>query len=198
MNIGIDLDGVVYNSENWLMAYAEINDIKNKGRGVQDPLTNDIKRRYGMSEKEAQEFRLKVIPLQISLSPLMPFARECLEFLKSLGHKIIFITSRGGVSLEHIHLTKKRLKEDNISYDNICFAIDKSKLEYCLENKIDIMIDDTSSILNNLSRNNVRCLQFINGNVEKNVDERVKKVYNWGDVVREIVDIERRKNEIQF
>lgn len=186
MRIGVDLDGVIYNSENWFMAMAEFYDIQKNGKGIVDRTTSDIQKRYGMSDDEVYEFRKKQNPSQILLSPLMPLAIDALKFLKEQGHQIIIITSRGKFFNEHIDLTLQKLKQDKIIFDEIYFS-KNSKLSFCQEKKIDVMIDDSYKIANELAKNNIKCIQFKADSTKKVKHHNVKIAYNWGDVIRLIL-----------
>lgn len=186
MNIGIDLDGVVYNSENWMMSMAEI--VLGHGCGIKiaDKSTNDIKLRYNLSDEQALLFRKKYCPLQIKESPLMPLARECMEKLKENGNNLIIITGRGAVNKEDKALTEERLKRDAIPYDKLIFS-DGGKLSSCIKEKIDIMIDDSYPVINQLAENNIKCLQLCDTTLRKSRHKNAKSVYNWGEILQEII-----------
>lgn len=194
MNIGIDLDGVVYNSENWFMAFGEVYDINNNGKGIVDSTTNNFQKRYGLSYEKAKEIRLKYLPIQMKESPLMPFVKEVLRLLKQ-NHKLYIITSRGSMSNEHIEITKQKLKEDKIDVDEVIFS-QESKLNICRQKKIDLMIDDGFNVVKELSENNIKCLQFNADNTKCVTNENVIIVHNWGEVYRQITILDKEsKNE---
>lgn len=183
MRIGVDLDGVIYNSENWFMAMAEFYDIQKNGNGIVDSSTNDVQKRYGLSDEEALQFRKKQNPMQILTSPLMPLVKEALSYLKEQGHQIIIITSRGKIFNEHIKLTTKKLKKDKIIFDELYFS-KSSKLSLCQEKNIDVMIDDSFQIVDELAKNNIKCIQFKADQTKQAEHQNVKIAYNWGEVIR--------------
>lgn len=191
LNIGIDLDGVIYNSELWLQAFAEIFDFENNGKGVVDSTENSIDKRFGWDAERTRNFRLKYLPLQMQECSLMPYAKETLQKLKDRGHKITIITSRGIYDESHIKITKKRLKKDKMPFNEIYFT-KENKLQICKDKQIDVMIDDTPSIIEKLSGSGIRCLYFKNGNTKDILNGNVTTVFNFGDVFREICSLERQ------
>ena len=186
MRIGIDLDGVLYNSENWNMAFAEHYDILTSGQGVVDPTTKNIQKRYGWSDEKVLEFRAKYIPDQITKSPLMPYAIEAIKYLHKLGHEIIIITSRGLVCESHKELTKEQLLKDNVYFDDLHFA-PYSKLKIVQHLNIDIMIDDNASVVTELASNNIKCLQFKSDNTKSVIAPNIEIVFNWGEVLQKLI-----------
>ncbi len=192
MIIGIDLDGVVYNSEFWMQAFAEIFDIENGGNGIVDSSENSISKRYGWDDEFARKFRLKYLPIQMKECPLMPYAKETLQKLKDNGHKIIIVTSRGSVDKSHIEITQNRLKKDKIPFDELYFS-KENKVTICKNKGIDIMVDDTPTIIEQLANENIKCLYFKNGNTRDITNNNVKTVLNFGEVFRQIYNLEKQK-----
>ncbi len=190
MIIGIDLDGVIYNSEFWLQAFTEIFDIENGGNGILEPSENSINKRYGWDDEFAKDFRLKYLPVQMKECPIMPYAKETLQKLKDRGHKIMIITSRGSVDESHIGITKDRLSKDEIPFDELYFS-KENKVNICKNKCIDIMVDDTPSVIEQLANENIKCLYFKNGPTKQIEHYNVKTVYNFGDVFRQIYNLEK-------
>lgn len=189
MNIGIDLDGVVYNSENWFMAFAEIYDIEHNKKGIVNKNENHFQIRYGLTDEQTKEMRLKYLPVQMRESPLMPYAKDTLALL-SKKHNTMFITSRGTVDASHIEITKERLKQDNLDGYKIIFS-KNSKVQVCKENQIDIMVDDSYNVVKELAENGITCLQFITDNNKMVEYSNVVPVYNWGEIYRIISEIDK-------
>lgn len=190
MIIGIDLDGVIYNSEFWLQAFTEIFDVENEGNGILEPSENSISKRYGWDDEFAKDFRLKYLPVQMKECPIMPYAKETLQKLKDRGHKIIIITSRGSVDESHIGITKDRLSKDKIPFDELYFS-KENKVNICKNKCIDIMVDDTPIVIEQLANENIKCLYFKNGPTKQIEHYNVKTVYNFGDVFRQIYNLEK-------
>lgn len=193
MNIGVDLDGVVYNSELWLQAAAEIYNTKFLGaKPIVNIAENSISKRYDWSDEFAKRFRLKYLSLQIMHSELQPLSKQTLEMLLKENHQIFLITSRGTISEIHKDLTFKRLQEDKIPYTDIYFT-QQSKVDICKEKHIEVMIDDTPQVIYDLINNDITCLYFKNGDTVDIFNDKVNCVKNWGDVYSSIAKISGTK-----
>lgn len=76
-------------------------------------------------------------------------AREFIEKLKNEGHELVIITSRTSwdceikAGEENIkNMTREWVKKNNLLVDDIVFCKTGSKSKYCIDNNIDVMIDD--------------------------------------------------------
>lgn len=141
MRIGIDIDDTVTNTWNDLIPYYSLwfnipeNDLK-KSKPYYDP----IKYLYTLDE-----FYEEVLPLYEGIVPYVSLrknAKMVINKLHNLGHKIIFISARGKGYIDSYSLTKDYLDKNGIYYDKIIVGIeDKGKV--CLDEKIDLFIDDS-------------------------------------------------------
>ena len=178
MVIGIDLDGVVYQTENWFRDYSEQYN-KLIGGKVIRPDELKISDRYDWEKEDLWQFLNDCFYEVEQNAPLYPKAKEIIDKLKK-DNKIVFITNRGRISEEEIKLTLERLGEDNIPYDNIIFK-QKSKLQACLDNNVDLMIDDYYKVIDELSDNGIRCLYFRDKR-NKSSKNNVLEVYSWTEI----------------
>ena len=96
MKIGIDLDGVVIDSEEVFRIYEEIFDIDIlKGHNLIDREEPKFQKRYNWSKEQEKEF-INNYFLQISKeSNLMPGFISIYNLLKKKNHQFIVITARG-------------------------------------------------------------------------------------------------------
>ena len=76
------------------------------------------------------------------------------------------------------------LKHQNIAYDKIIFT-KGSKLPYCLENNIDVMIEDSPRNILDIS-SKVPVLCFDNQYNEKMDGENITRVYSWYDILKKL------------
>jgi len=68
--------------------------------------------------------------------------------LKENGHKLIIISSRGYDNVKMQKIAKEKLKKENLKFDKYYLkALDK--LQICIKEKIDLMIDDSYLICKN-------------------------------------------------
>ena len=90
--------------------------------------------------------------------PVKRFASEVIKKLKQEGHEIYIITARGHDAYVSEKDKKKSnkmlikwLKSNKIKYDRLVFTGD-DKLDYCLGNNIDVMIEDCPKNIRQISK----------------------------------------------
>ena len=187
MKIGIDLDGVVIDSETTFRTYEEIFDIDIlKGNHLIHKEEPKFQARYNWTEEQEKEFIEKYF-LRISKeSNLMSGFKRVYHLLKEQGHEFIVITARGGYIEEMKNDAIRLLEENAIKFDQYYWKV-KDKVEICKKEKIEIMIDDDWRIIKNLVENQVRTLYFRDTNLVKLEESKyLKEVNNWGDIYRVI------------
>ena len=182
MKIGIDLDGVVFNSEALWAVYGELYDYKelNKNSLIKrdEPRVQD---KYQWNNEETQKYFDKYI--DIDNFDFVPGAKEVINLLKQEGYELIAITARNDYCHGKEYALKK-LQEAGISFDKMYFG-EKDKLNTCLREKIDYMIDDNYHICKNLSNNGIKTLYFHSlGRVHLQNNKNIYEVYNWGEIYR--------------
>ena len=92
MTIGIDLDGVLFDSESFYRSYAELFDIKLNREGSHDESELSIEQKYNWSAEEFQQFLDECMQHVTEDAPLKPYAKEVINLLKSRGHRLVIIT----------------------------------------------------------------------------------------------------------
>ena len=183
MKIGIDLDGVVIDSEATFRTYEEIFDIDTvKGNNLINREEPKFQARYNWNEEQKQEFIEKYFLTVSKESNLMSGFIGVYNLLKKQGHKFVVITARGGFVKEMKDDAIRLLEENNIDFDKYYWKID-DKLEVCKNENVDIMIDDDWRIINKLAKNNIKTLYFRDTNLVKLEENKyIKEVNNWGDI----------------
>lgn len=187
MKIGIDLDGVVIDSETTFRTYEEIFDIDIlNGNNLINREEPKFQARYNWTKEQEKEFIEKYF-LKISKeSNLMSGFMATYELLKQQGHEFVVITARGGFIKEMKDDAIRLLNENNIKFDKYYWHID-DKLEICQKENVDIMIDDDWKIIKKLAENKIKTLYFRDTNLMKlEENEYIKEVNNWGDIYRYI------------
>ena len=193
MKIGIDLDGVLFNSEIYFATYGELYDIKIGGKGKIDPEKMKASRIYGWDEETKKDFIDSCLFEVEENAPLMPYSKEVLQFLHNEGHELIIITSRGLLRSGEIELTKKRLQKENLKFDKEFYAV-SDKSEVCEKEKIDLMIEDYCEYIEAIASKNIKCLQF-NGPLYRECNSPyVTVVNNWGEILRYIKNLNDQNN----
>ncbi len=157
MNIGIDIDGVLTNLEDYIETVGKKYMIENN-LGFDDTMnTNTI---YGFLSKEDshQFWDMHWEKYATTIKPRKN-ASKVIKKLKNNENKIIIITARTYDSQIVKHGVKRQknmeeliikwLDKNSIKYDKIVFS-NLNKLKDCLDNKIDIMIEDSVSNIEQL------------------------------------------------
>lgn len=187
MKIGIDLDGVVIDSETTFRTYEEIFDIDIlKGNNLINRKEPKFQARYNWSSNQEKEFIEKYFLKVSRESGLMSGFIATYDLLKKQGHEFVVITARGGYVKEMKDDAIRLLEENNIKFDKYYWNVE-DKLEICKKEKVDIMIDDDWNIIKKIAENKIRTLYFRDTNLmilEEN--KYIKEVNNWGEIYRYI------------
>ena len=132
MRIGIDLDGVIFDSEKLYRVYSELFDTcELKRNSIIDEQELKFQKRYNWTEEEKDLFIKKYHKKIVEESNFMPGVIEVLKMLKDEGNKFILITARGGISKEMIPITEKRLKDKHLD-----FLIENNLYDYVISSKL--------------------------------------------------------------
>ena len=195
MKIGIDLDGVVIDSETTFRTYEELYEISIlKQNNLVNREEPKFQSRYNWTKEQQKEFTDKFF-VQISKeSNLMSGFISAYRYLKEQGHEFVVITARGltpdgNFMKEMEDYAKRVLEEGNIFFDKYYWG-QENKLNVCQKENIDIMIDDDWRIIEKLASNNIKTLYFRDTNLKKLEESTfIKEVNNWGDICRYISEI---------
>lgn len=192
MKIGIDLDGVVINSEQTFRVFEEIYDVDTlKGNNLIDIEEPKFQSRYNWTKEQEEVFIKKYFMKVSKESTLMAGFKEVYNLLKNQGYEFVVITARGNFIEEMKDDAERLLEENNLYFDKYFWKVD-DKLEICKNENIDIMIDDDWRIIKKLAENNIKTLYFRDTNLKVlEENEYIKEVNNWGQVYRFIKDINK-------
>lgn len=195
MRIGIDLDGVVFDSETTIRTYLEIFAIENlEGSPIVDRTEPKSYKRYNWTQEEQQEFINKYMLQASSESGLMSGFLAVYKRLKELGCEFVAITARGGYFPEMRYDAERLLKENNIEFDAYHWRI-HDKLEVCKQENVDIMIDDDHDMISQVTKGGIKALYFRDTGMKKLDDNPlVTEVNNWGDIYRVLLPMIRNSN----
>ena len=99
MRIGLDIDGVIIDSERSFEVNAVLYSLENFGedRIINKELCHVENRHAWPKEYEEKWFAEKMLPLAENAN-FMPGALEVIQLLKQKGHEIIIVTARGSIS----------------------------------------------------------------------------------------------------
>ncbi len=191
MKIGIDLDGVVIDSETTFRTYEEIYDIDTlKDNNLINKEEPKFQARYNWTNEQEKEFIKKYFLKVSKESNLMSGFIGVYNLLKDQNHEFVVITARGGFVKKMKDDAIRLLEENNINFDKYYWQVD-DKLEICKNENVDIMIDDDWRIVKKLADNSIKTLYFRDTNLVKlEENEYIKEVNNWGEIYRYIKEIQ--------
>ncbi len=191
MRIGIDIDGVLTNIEQFSLDYftkycVEHNIDYKIGKPCYE--LNEI---FNVDEKITDDFWTEFIFYYAENEKPRVFAKEVIDELKKSGHEIYILTARW-LTNKNDELGKKMrqtvetwLKKNNIYYDKLIFskADMEKKVDEIREYKIDLMIEDNPSNIKELAE----LTKIICYNTTYNLECRGKNItrcYSWYDILK--------------
>ena len=193
MRIGIDLDGVVFDSEKEFRVYSELYDmIDLKQNSKKDNRELKFQKRFNWTEEQIQGFLKKYHKQVIVESNYMPGVKRVLKLLKNDGHKLILITARGGLNKDMIKVTEERLKHEGMNIFDKYYWATENKDEVCVKENIDIMIDDSYDKCESIAKSKIKTIYLKDApsyDLEEN--DYIKVLYNWGEIYRYIKELEK-------
>ena len=190
MKIGVDLDGVVFNTEMLWSVYAELYDILElKRNSLVHADETRVQEKYDWSCEEESTYFDKYV--YIDKFDMIPGAKEVLDLLKKDGCELVLITARGKTNPKMKDWALEKLDNEGIKFDKYYFCQTK-KVDVCLEEKIDIMIDDNYNICKQMSNQGIKTLYFHSLNRKHIIDdENIHEVYDWGEIYRYIHELNK-------
>lgn len=182
--IALDLDGVVFDSENLYRVYTEVYDIDiNKSNNVIDNTKRIFQKRYNWDEKEFQDFYSKYAPTVLENANIMTGAEIVIPKLMEY-FEVIIVTSRSDDEIKYAIDKFNKVNLSNVKiYNN-----EHKKIEKYLKEKVDYIIDDDDEICLNAANNSINALYFKNNASQKlEENEYIKNVNNWGEIYKYIM-----------
>lgn len=185
MRIGIDIDGVLTDIEQWQLDYggkffSKIN------KSVVNKDGYEISEIFNISDDLDSEFWNEYLYEYVTKEPSRKFADEVIKKLKDDGNEIYIITARYLTDRDNEDGKRMRnivvewLKQQNIIYDEIVFA-PEDKLKVCLENSIDVMIEDKVGNIEKISTK-LPVICFHAGYNKHCKNDNIYRAYNWYDI----------------
>lgn len=182
MVIAIDLDGVVFDTEDYFRTYSQLYDFNLVKNGLIDSQEMDVHKRYGWDNSVADDFYSKYTEFVLNVAPIKPGAKYVIEELKKQGHKLVCVTLRGYYRQCEIDITEKRLKDANIIFDKIYYK-EYNKVETCKLENVDFVIEDSAKNIQSLIKEKIRCLHFKAAGLKSVKSEYVTEVQNWAQIL---------------
>lgn len=186
MRIGIDIDGVLTDMERWQLDYGSKYYYEKYNKKIANPKGYDTSEVFDVSIEAENKWWFDEIR-EYMKEPARKFAGEVINKLKDEGNEIYIITARSS-DLTYTDITTEEmqegvrtwLKDNGIIYDNLIFS-PEDKLEICLENKIDLMIEDRPANINQISTK-IPVICYNAGYNENCIGENITRCYSWYDI----------------
>lgn len=197
MRIGIDIDNCISNFNDILLKEYLKHDKELRNTGIINE--NPEYLRKGMfdwtDEEENSFYNANIENFAKKLKPIED-SSYYIKKLKEDGHEIYIITGRNNGEYKNPYeLTVEWLNKYDIIYDKLILtdAYDKhSKTIVCLENNIDLMIEDSTRISLDLTNNGIKVFTM---NTRYNQQEQsLDKVSKWKEIYERISKINKKEN----
>lgn len=193
MKIGIDLDGVVIDSERQFRNAAELYDIfELKRNSIIDESELLIQNKYNWTKEEFQEFAEKFFVECTRRSNIMPGAKEVIELLRKDGHELIVITARGHDFSAMRQEGEKILDRAGITFDKYYWGID-DKVKIGKQEGIDLMIEDSIHNCKKFADAGIKSIYLRDSNMKHAENAIIKECFIWADIYRYIMELEKNK-----
>lgn len=196
MRIGIDIDGVITNIEQFVMNYMSKYCVENNIDYSIGNSNYDYCKTFHISKEVENDFWSIYLEKYAINEKARPFAAEMISKLKEDGHEIYIITARWGTNRDDEsgnrmrEIVKNWLYENKIVYDKLVFskASKERKTQEIVEHKIDLMIEDSPNNINELAN----IIPVICYNAEYNKDcigNKITRCYSWYDIYNKISNL---------
>lgn len=196
MNIGIDVDGVLTDLEQYQLTKGEqyfgIESVKNDH-------AYDIKDIFGCTSQEREKFWIKYIWEYSLKTPIRKNASSVIKKLKEEGNNIYIITGRVHTTKDNVmgllfrKMLEKWLEDNEIVYNQIVYCDEKvsaeDKYDVCKQLGIDVMLEDKVDNIDKL-KDICRVICF---NAKYNIDydnKEIPRVTNFDDAYIQIKQME--------
>ncbi len=198
MRIGIDIDGVLTDMEQFQLDYGTKFAYENYNKELINPEKYEIKDMFNMSREVYDEFwDTYFLDYVINEKP-RKFADEITNKLHQEGYEVYIITARYFTENDNKkaegtieQVISKWLNQNNIYFDKIIFS-PEDKLEICSNNKIELMIEDAPYNINSLSTI-IPVICFNAGYNKECNGNNIYRCYSWYDIYSKIRHINKNK-----
>lgn len=198
MKIGIDIDNVISNFDDILLKEYLKHDKELRNTGIINENAEHFRKgMFDWSEDEEKSFYIENIERIAKKLQLIENAPLYIKKIKEDGHKIYIISGRNnGEYKEPYKLTKKWLDKYNIIYDKLILtdAYNRhEKTEKCIENNIELMIEDSTKTCLDLLNNGIKVYTM---NTRYNQKEKtLDRVSNWKEIYERINILNKKEDK---
>lgn len=196
MKIGIDIDDTTVVTINSMIKYGKKYSEEVLKTGPIIPNLGTIKDRFylnalfGWTEETKFDFFNMYYKDVLKDCEALPDSPKVIRALKEEGNEIYFISARitsiPGCDAEQLSIDTMNKYE--IPYDKVIIGA-YDKLEYCLENGIEVFVDDSLEVLEELSKHGIRCY-LMTSPVNKDLETgTIKRVTTWEEIYNDLQEV---------
>lgn len=181
MRIGIDIDDTLTNSSQTFYKYAKKYNRKNKIKFKIKKNEFNQEKAYGWNEFDKTNFKNEYLKQILSNTSLKRNSKKIINKLNK-KHEIIFITARNDNEIDNMYnFTFNWLRKKEISFNKL-IVNSNNKLQDCINEKIDIFIDDNINTCNRLNDSKIKVLLY--DSVFNKKDNNLMRVKTWNQIYK--------------
>lgn len=178
MRIGLDIDDTICDTFEFILPYC----CKYYGISYEEAKKNNYSYEYFINNYGYYDFAKKYYGKLISYVPLKKDVVKILNKLKKRGHEIIFITARSNSGFDNPYqITYDYLVKNNVCFDTLITEA-KEKDKVCLDEEIDIYVDDSVNECLKIKKNNIKV--FLGDTIYNKDNKDLKRVKNFRKLYR--------------
>ncbi len=193
MRIGIDIDGVLTNIEQFSLSYFSKYCVEHNIDYKIGQVSYELHEIFNVDKKVTNQYWDDFIFYYAENESPRSFAKEVIDKLKGMGNEIYILTARMHTNQDDEEgermreVVKKWLNKNEIYYDKLIFskADKEKKVDEIREYKIDLMIEDNPNNIKELSE----ITKIICYNTTYNQDcvgENIIRCYSWYDILKTV------------
>lgn len=168
MRIGIDIDDTITETSSLIEQVISENNLYD--------LNSDFDSYSDIVLKTYDDIIRDNIDRILANCPIKKDAVSVIKHLKDMGHDIYIITARDNYYSPNVFdITVSFFKEHGIIYDKLIFNCKEKKIA-CIDNKIDVMLDDRGSFIESLKDTSTKGILFSSSHNKKYNCDRIT---NW-------------------
>lgn len=190
MRIGIDIDGVLTDIEQCQLDIGSKFFFEKYNKKIENANEYELKEIFDVDEKLDDEFWKEYLYDYAENEPARKYTDEVTKKLKEDGNEIYIITARYLTDKDDENGNRMRsavinwLRKYNIYYDKIIFSPEE-KLDICMTNNIDLMIEDKVDNINKISKY-IPVICFDARYNQECKGKNIYRCYSWYDIYAKI------------
>ncbi|MEL1136529.1 hypothetical protein AAC978_15250 [Desulfitobacterium sp. THU1] len=179
MRIGVDIDGVV--SDSYRAWVRELN--QHFGTNILELKNYDMHLDFGVSWEAMGKYFDDNVAHLFDIPQPVAGAKEGIDKLLREGHEVVYVTAR---SLEEEKHTVRWLEKYKIPYEQILFTSFQCKVEYALQWKLEIFLEDYLGNAQAISEAGIHVLLLDASYNKGELPSGITRCQDWREIIKEI------------